>query len=910
MEYARNIINALNEERTALSSLPSSALLTNGERVREGSSRAYYKFEVPDNFFLLPGMSVKCAVGSAPRFSFPVIVADVHSQFVIFLFPVNMGEQIAELSCVWDPAEITARLNERWLSVSTTPLLEQLVTRSFTDNTLPFTKEPIFPSTFTESQLNALKESLSRRISIVIGERRHGKTGVAAALLFNAIREGKRILYLASSSDGLYHCMNEVVQLNPVVAEESIAIIDAGLDLQPALPVPHVSLEGIVDPQKTEGLKKLFTVIAAEHEYLRAEELQTKIAEKQKQIAEAAQEAEAIKAEVGRLQGMSMIDRMKARNHKALLDETQMKLLHKLALVDRLKQHAATLIKELARKERMLPLSSNEKKAAELFSATTVTFTGSDALRPHTSAKRCVATTLSQALLLDPSLFAGMDIVCLDDAHAFNLPEFFYCASLAGERCYILADSTEQPPQSASQGEPARQWLQKNFFHYIQQDDSDVRRFTAGALPKNIVSELTLPGKTTTIFEALLYQALDGTPLPSSTTGRIHFINTEGQFAVAPQFIGKKKILPYNEVNAKRAAECAKHALMNGTTTQSDVMIVAPPSGQTMYLREHLHGLRMQNVEIVTLGSLRLCSKRAVIFDLTVAGLDFTLRMLDERKIGLVKVADIFNTLLSTAQEDLYVIADLGYFRTRYKGKFIEKLLSAMSSKSENVAAISNASRRFDDLPFDTRKKVLFSSAEEKKSPDYRAKLEQSKPSALDQSSAQQNTVARADSKLKNDIYSASLRVLAKRILINIIAQYLEATPLYKTTAETQKYISILPEYECENENDFKAIMDMWNVLIYETSNARRHAEHPLAGKAKVDSKIASDIQQIYYYYHSDLEMVVEEGKHKLAQSIQKIFNDCIGKKPVTPADWKNAYLIFLNRMEKYLDTIVNQVRV
>lgn len=910
MEYARDIINALNEEHAALSTLPSSAILTSGERVHAGPLRIYYKFDVPDNFFLLPGMTMKCVVGSGIRFSFPAIVADVHSQFVYLLFPVDMGEQIAELSCAWNPAEITARLHERWLSVRSTPLLGNIVDRSFSDNSRPFTKEPIFPSTFTEPQLHALKESLSRRISIVFGERRHGKTGVAAALLFNSIREGKRILYLTSSSDGLYHCMNEVVQLNPVVAEESIAIIDAGLDLQTPLPVPHISLEGVVDPRTTDGLKKLFTVIAAEHEYARANELQAKIAEKLTQTAEAAREADAIKEELERLQSMSMIERMKMRNHKAMTDETQTKLQHKLSLVDRLKQQASMLSKEFSRKERMLPLPLTEKKTAESFASAGVTFTGSDALRPHTTSKRCIATTLSQALLLDPALFEGIDIVCLDDAHAFNLPEFFYCASLAGERCYILADATEQPPQSVSQGESARQWLQQNFFHYIRQPHHDDQPLNPGALPKNLVSELTLPGRITTVFEALLNHVLNGTSVPASAAGRIHFINTEGLFAVSPQFIGKKKILPYNEVNAKKSAECVKHALMSGTTTQSDIMVVAPPSGQTMYLREHLHGMRMPHVEIVSLGSLRLCSKRAVILDLTVAGLDFTLRMLDERKSGLQKIADIFNTLLSTVQEDLYVVADLGYFRSRYKGKFIEKLLSAMHTKSENIAAIGNAARRFDDLSFDMRRKILFSTAAEKQSPEYRAMMERSKPSALDQSIAQQHSIAKADTKLRNDIYAATLRVLAKRMLINIIAQYLETKPLYKSTAETQKYISALPEYECENENDFKAIMDMWNVLIYETSNARQQSEHPLATKAKVDSKIATDIQQIYYYYHSDLEMVVEEGKHKLAQSVQKIFNDCIGKKPVTPADWKNAYLIFLNRMEKYLDTIVNQVRV
>jgi hypothetical protein len=144
--------------------------------------------------------------------------------------------------------------------------------------------------------------------------------------------------------------------------------------------------------------------------------------------------------------------------------------------------------------------------------------------------------------------------------------------------------------------------------------------------------------------------------------------------------------------------------------------------------------------------------------------------------------------------------------------------------------------------------------------------------------------------------------------MINLIAQYLGAFPLYKTTMETLRYTTMLPEIECENENDFKHVMDMWNLLIYETSDAQK-VEHPLHLKAKVDSKVPIDLQQIHSFYHSDLEMVVEEGKHRLAQSIQKIFNDCIGKKPVTPVEWMNAYIVFLNRMTKYLDTIINQIR-
>ena len=123
------------------------------------------------------------------------------------------------------------------------------------------------------------------------------------------------------------------------------------------------------------------------------------------------------------------------------------------------------------------------------------------------------------------------------------------------------------------------------------------------------------------------------------------------------------------------------------------------------------------------------------------------------------------------------------------------------------------------------------------------------------------------------------------------------------------KCSSSLPELDCENENDFKNVMDMWNVLIYETSSAQK-INHPLGIKSQSGRKNFKRPAGHLHVLHSDLELVVEVGKHKLAQSIQKIFNDCIGKKPVTPTDWMNAYFVFLGRMEKYLDTVNGQVRM
>jgi len=898
-EHIQAIRHAQTEEIASLSRLPNSAILTNGRRTVMHKDSTVYRFEIAENYPFVPSMTVRCAVGTVVRFSFSAVVADVQSQFLSLLFPFNAGENIPELHCTWDPAENAAQRNALWATVTPGPIAASLFERKFPDNALPASKEPIFPSTFSVPQQQAIRQSMHRRISFVIGERKRGKTGVAASLVLNGLREGKRVLYIGGSSGSLHGLLKETAEVNPVAVEESFTVFNEGLMLRSEHSADFFPAASELTQEQRTGLTKLFAIINAEHVYLRIHQLQEKLREKQQQINDAAAELQSAKEELNRMQNASMIERM--RTGKKAVEELQNAVRDKTALLDRLKGHITVITKESFRTETALPVPLRDKKSYEAFAATTFPAPDRNAMLTQAHARPCLATVADDAVTLPPALLSSFDIVCIDDAHALGLDQFFLFASLAKERCFILADVTEQPPQSVNQLEAARMWLQKNYFAYYQNEDSEYYRFMTNLLPYDVVSELTLPEDAVNIFEAVLLAALEKTPVPQGAKGRIFIVNTEELRSVSAQYIGKKKILPYNELSARRAADCVKHALMNGTTAASDVLVVAPPSGQTLYLREYLKAHQLGNVEIAPLGSIRLCSKRAVVFDLTVAGIDFTLRALDDRKSGLVHVADTFNTLFSTVTDDLYIVADMAHFRSKYKGRFILTLLETALSVKENEAAILSAARRFDDLPPDVRTKVLFSSPEEKANPEYKSKLEQSK-------SGSDGTVAAANRKLKSDIRLASLRVLARRETINMIAQYLGSFPLYKTTLETQKFAAVLPEYDCENENDFKLVMDMWNLLIYETSDTQK-AEHPLFQKAKVDSKVPSDLQQIHSFYHSDLEMVVEEGKHRLAQSIQKIFNDCIGRKPVTPTEWMSAYIVFLNRMAKYLDTIITQIR-
>jgi hypothetical protein len=664
--HIQGIRRSLTEEITALSQTPGSSILSNGQRVVLHGDSAVYRFEIPENFCFTPAATVRCTFGTTIQFSFTAVVADVHSQFLYLLFPCNAGEKIPEMDCRWNPSENFEHLKLCWTEFSPNGIVADLFNRKFPENLLPATKDAIFPSYFSSSQQQAIKQSLNRKVSFVIGERKRGKTGVASSLLLNGLREGKRILYLAGSSGSLHGCLKEIREVNPVAVEESITVWSEGLFLRSDRSDDFFPSAAALDEGTRNGVMKLFSMINAEHEYNRIRELQEALKEKERQITEANEELRAAKEESVKMQNASMIERM--RLGKKAIEDAQQAVKEKQALLERLNQHLAVLTKELFKKETSLPVLLRETKKIEQFTATEFPTPERSGMESAILSRQCLATTVHNAVSLPPNILASFDLVCIDDAHALNLPHFFFFASLAKERCFILADVTEQPPQSVSQLDGARTWLHKNYFAYYQNEDSEFYRFMINLLPHDVVSELSLDETSTNVFEACLLSALDGTPIPAGSKGRIFFLNTEEHRATSPQFIGKKRILPFNEVNAKKVVDCVKHALLNGTTDTSDILVVAPPSGQSMFLREYLHAHQLDDVEVTQLGSIRLCSKRAVIFDLTAAGIDFTLRPLDDKKVGLVTIADMFNTLFSTVTDDLYIVGDLAHFRTKYKG--------------------------------------------------------------------------------------------------------------------------------------------------------------------------------------------------------------------------------------------------
>ena len=166
MDQIRDVIaqmrQALSDEVKARAAFPKKAILTNGIRVALPEGSAVYRFEIPEDFLFEPSLSVQCTLGRKLRFSFPAVVADMHHQFAFFLFPFDMGDLIAEVTCDWNPSEGIELLSARCEAAPQNEIVSALFSRDFSVNVRPTTKEPIFPSSFTPSQRDAVKKSAAR----------------------------------------------------------------------------------------------------------------------------------------------------------------------------------------------------------------------------------------------------------------------------------------------------------------------------------------------------------------------------------------------------------------------------------------------------------------------------------------------------------------------------------------------------------------------------------------------------------------------------------------------------------------------------------------------------------------------------------------------------------------------------
>lgn len=308
--------------------------------------------------------------------------------------------------------------------------------------------------------------------------------------------------------------------------------------------------------------------------------------------------------------------------------------------------------------------------------------------------------------------------------------------------------------------------------------------------------------------------------------------------------------------------------------------------------------------------------KKVIIFDTTMAGVDYTTRQLDDKKVGEHRIARMLNAVFSSVEEDLYVVSDFSHFTSVYRDRLLTKVLLLLRAQADSLPPFAATAKQFDELDWDSRERFFSLQHAARGSADRLAHPADDigggdadlelRMKMLARQPSQQASGAR---NFEQETYFSVLRVLGMREDVNLLSQFVGGDLLFRHTLATEKAAAHLPVDGCTNEEEFRKIMEQWNLLIYEMSGAGK-TDLSFFAKHTPEARVRWDIFSLRAYYSSAMEAVVEESKHRIATSVSKVFQECLGKsQPANPVEWSTAYLNFLGKMEAYLEWISEQLR-
>ncbi|MCI0707325.1 MAG: AAA domain-containing protein [Ignavibacteriae bacterium] len=936
---------ALNGELAQLSKFRQRATLMSGEYLRSYAGFYYYRFEISEDLFLYGIDRVKLVVGQFEPMELPSKVICLENQFLTLAVPVDMGPVIPEVTCTWNYEESLKPVIDRLATLGkTTPLSELLFAPWDVANSAKASIElQTLPTTPAEQQ-SALQRIMQNRVSLLWGPVRTGKTHLLALLAANYVKAGKKVLFVAPTSGRVDDTVMKAIALGNEIGIdmlEKTTRVGLPLFIESDL-TTKLSFEHQVDEEKKKLFKERFQLLEEywrvrvkqtlhEDYYLKLNDLRTRAEQSKLQFDRTTQELSSAREAVKKLESASMFEKMKS-GYKDSLVAAQKLVSDKLAAQKRLQTLSGTLANEVLKLEAQAPVRGEEPKTFQATAKRIEDLGGLDILRKAVEesglvnetklldAKQFIGTTLSTALADARLRETPFDLVMVDDAEVINLPSLAALAAHAKEKLVIAGDPFQVDPESATNTEASQLWLQRDIFMYAAQTEDLPKLFEASQRNDHWLiffsAQYATTPKLAQFVASTLFENKVQATASANAKGRIYFFDTSSLKGECQQYAGRKRVLPFNNLQAQKAVECVKHALMESGRSAIDIGVITPFNGQTLSIKQLLRLEGIKNVEVGTPQTFRGRRKKAIIFDTTMAGVDYTVRHLDDRKVGEQKVASLLNTVFSCTNEDLYVLADMGHFQSVYKERYFPKLLVQLQSQSDGMAPLPKSVRHFDDLEWDKRAPLFDIKSKIGKVEEPVAMKEQHDPAKTDPELAYKMKMLerrqQADpgaQSVEQETFLAVLRVLGRLHDNNLLSQFIGGEPLFHHSLTTEQATEHLLIDFCQNEKDFREIMERWNLLIYEKSGGHKNTT-AFYTKPAPETRVRQDIYNFKSYYSQDVEAALEEGKQKLAVAVSRVFQETLGKpNPSSPAEWSKGYVGILGKLDSYLAWISSQLR-
>ena len=706
--------------------------LFSGERIGIFAGYTYYRFEIPEEILLRTTERATFTFGQQQPISVTGNIIAMENQFLIIALPQDFGASLPETKCSWNYEDEHKPIIEllKKLDVKS-PIPQLLFDPSDKKNSHIVSFETVGVASTSSEQLETVKKILQNRVTMVWGPILSGKTHVLALTALSYIKSGRKVLFVAPSNDNVDSMLMKTVSFG-----EQLGIKMTKYAARIDLPSPGVfdtiapySFEHQVEAAKAEKRKVFQERVALlnvywrikikqilhEDFYHRIQEKRDRLAELRKQIEQTSNEITQLNQAIVELENSSLLERMKKGFSKNDLEHAHEQLTKQQQNHKRLLSIQQTISNEITKIELDAPITSQEqmefretsKRIDDLGGLEKVTKAVENFISVNEQAllqpKLFIATGISAALI-DPAIYnQQFDLVIVDEAQRINLPTLAALSTLAKEKFVVSGDPFQVEPESVSMDEQSERWLQQDIFLLVAKTTELHRLFEwAERNPRWSIfmkSHYATTPKLSLFMASVLFDEKIIVHVSPKAKGKIYFIDTSTVRSRCRQYAGKKKILPYNELQTKQVIECVKHALMESDRGAVNVGVILPFTGPTLHTKLQLRLQGIENVEVGTPQSFCNRRKDAIIFDTTMAGVDYSMRSIDDKKIGEHKIARLFNTVFSCVGEDLYVIADMAHFKSLYQDRLFTRLLMLLQAQADvQQLSCADAVKKFDGL--------------------------------------------------------------------------------------------------------------------------------------------------------------------------------------------------------------------
>ncbi len=682
-EITTNLISGVEEEMTASRSLSASYALGAGRRAMSASNRPLYHFtlhspprlqEESRGVLRLASRDVECVVLSRRSDGLDIATFD------------DLGDEVSSATLIITKTDVLDVLASRLRALSederyNQPLMNELLSSDGANLSDTEDGYVAAPEDLTSDQKEAVRVSLSRRVTFLWGPPGTGKTVTLAAIAWQLFQNNKRILILSHTNhavDGVLEALCKRIVGRARMALPEATILRLGTIARRSLAASfgeQISLDALISlrarkaAERIEGVRKELSLVDRS-----LSSLETK--------RQAAEHLTLLKGEMLSLQEAYT---------KARLSEGALKTVLRMLHIRYGEPTDGTSIRDLERAIKKLTsdiLSCTEHldgqtsedvaeevedlsfRRAQLQEAITdlEEAQGQSSEAPVENA-RVVACTASQAILRIQSL-KDFDAVLIDEGSMLPLPATILLAGLARERAVVAGDFRQLPPISLSQSPAARQWFARDIFDAA----GIVDKVENGEGDKRLVS-LTSHFRGHETLCQLINDRFYGGRLAARSSQPPPWKDSEAPFGLSESSI----VLVDTSGLSPRGHTCNAskvnllHALIVrkivGTLRNAgmvehpgDLGVIAPYRPQVSLIEDLLRESGLENVTVGTAHRFQGGERRSVVLDLTESAPHTIGSFLGPRSLRDVG-AKLLNVSLSRAQHKLVVVANLHYLR-------------------------------------------------------------------------------------------------------------------------------------------------------------------------------------------------------------------------------------------------------